>query len=73
MGKVLCIQIAQTEQERKPSETLGGKGNDLFKQNTVLCPQWWKWLVAMHYLNAKHVEATSNVLVRESDETKKKY
>lgn len=25
MGKVLCIQIAQTEQERKPGEKLGGK------------------------------------------------
>ncbi len=39
-----------------------GKGNDLFKQNTVLHPRLWKWLVPMHYLNAKHVEATFECL-----------
>jgi len=39
MGKVLCIQIAQTEQGKKKKIAVR-KGNDLFKQNTVLRP-WW--------------------------------
>lgn len=48
------------------------KGNDLFKQNTVLRPWWWKWLVPMHYLNVKHVEATFGCLGMRIRQKKKK-
>lgn len=62
MGKVLCIQTAQTEQERKPGEKLGGKV--MISSNKILyCARGGENdLFLCIILNAKHVEATFECL-----------